>query len=196
LTEKYNIIYADPPWRYKAWSETGNYKSPERHYPTMKTEDICALPVSSIAAKDSILFMWATFPRLEDAFRVIAAWGFTYKTVAFVWLKLNKKSPGFFTGMGNWTRSNAEICLLATRGQPKRINRGVHQIIVSPLEAHSKKPDITRDKILELVGELPRVELFARQSPQGWAVWGNEVESTLPNFGTSCPEVGEAELED
>ena len=195
MTNKtYNIIYADPPWRYKAWSEKGNYKSPEKHYKTMKTEDICALPVPSIAAKDCILFLWITFPRLEDAFRVITAWGFTYKTVAFVWCKLNKKSPGFFTGMGNWTRANAEICLLATKGQPKRQSRSVHQLIVSPLEEHSKKPNIARDKIIELIGDLPRVEFFARQSPQGWDVWGNEVECDF-NFGTTCPEVGKAKEE-
>ena len=184
MTQKYNIIYADPPWRYRAWSDKGNYRSAERHYKTMKTEDICALPVSEIAADDSILFMWATFPRLEDAFQVITAWGFTYKTVAFVWCKLNKKSPGFFMGMGNWTRSNAEICLLATRGRPKRQGKGIHQLIVSPIEYHSKKPDITRDKIIELMGDLPRVELFARQSPHGWDVWGNEVECTI-NFGST-----------
>ena len=105
--------------------------------------------------------------------------GFTFKTVAFVWLKLNKKSPTWFYGLGYWTRGNAEICLLAKRGKPKRRSAGVHQFIISPVEEHSKKPDVTRDKIIELAGNLPRVELFARQKAPGWDVWGNEVDSDL-----------------
>ena len=98
--------------------------------------------------------------------------GLTFKTVAFVWLKLNKKSPTWFYGLGYWTRGNAEICLLAKRGKPQRRNAGVHQFIISPVEEHSKKPDVTRDKIIELAGDLPRVELFARQKAPGWDVWG------------------------
>jgi len=145
----------------------------------MSLDDICALPVADIAAKDSALFLWATFPMLAEALLVISAWGFTYKTTAFVWLKQNKKSPSWFYGMGNWTRSNAEICLLATKGKPQRQSRSIHQLIVSPIEAHSKKPDIAREKITDLMGDLPRVELFARQTALGWDVWGNEVESTL-----------------
>jgi N6-adenosine-specific RNA methylase IME4 len=173
---KFNIILADPPWRYTNRCGQG---VAEKHYPTMHLDEICALPVADIAAKDSALFLWATFPMLPEAFRVITAWGFTFKTVAFVWLKQNKKSPGWFYGMGYWTRSNAEICLLATKGQPKRQDKSIHQFIVSPLEAHSKKPDETRDKIVRLMGDLPRVELFARQSPPGWDVWGNEVNNTI-----------------
>jgi N6-adenosine-specific RNA methylase IME4 len=161
----------------------------EKHYPTMGIEDICALPVADIAAKDSALFLWATFPMLPEALRVIHAWGFTFKTVAFVWLKQNRKSPGWFYGMGYWTRANAEICLMATRGRPKRNDKSVHQFIISPLEAHSKKPDETRDKIVRLMGGLPRVELFARQTPPGWDVWGNEVECTVEDFWTACPKV-------
>ena len=99
--------------------------------------------------------------------------------MAFVWLKLNKKSPTWFYGLGYWTRGNAEICLLAKRGKPKRRSAGVHQFIISPVEEHSKKPDVTRDKIIELAGDLPRVELFARQKTPGWDVWGNEVDSDL-----------------
>ena len=107
------------------------------------------------------------------------AWGFTFKTVAFVWLKRNRKSPTWFYGLGYWTRGNAEICLLAKRGKPKRHSAGVHQFIISPVEEHSKKPDVARDKIVELVGDLSRVELFARQKTPGWDVWGNEVTSDL-----------------
>ena len=140
-------------------------------------------------APDSALFLWATFPQLPEALRLIEAWGFTYKSVAFVWLKKNKKADSWFYGLGFWTRGNAEICLLATKGHPKRQAANIHQFIISPIEAHSKKPDEARDKILSLMGDLPRVELFARQTPPGWAVWGNEVTPTIPDFGTHCPEV-------
>jgi len=175
----YNIIYADCPWQYKVWSKKGQGRSAENHYPTMRIEDICALPVSSIAAPDCALFMWVTFPTLPDAFKVLEAWGFTYKTVAFVWVKRNRKSPGWFWGLGHWTRANAEMCLLATKGKPKRISAKVHQIIDSPVEEHSKKPDETRRRIVELVGDLPRIELFARQTTPGWDAWGNEVKSNI-----------------
>ena len=150
----------------------------ENHYPTMSIDELCALPVAELAAKDSALFMWATFPQLPEALRLIRAWGFTYKSVAFVWLKKNKKADSWFYGLGFWTRANAEVCLLATKGHPKRQAADIHQFIISPIEAHSKKPDETRDKIVALMGDLPRVELFARQTSPGWDVWGNEVEPT------------------
>lgn len=145
----------------------------------MSIDELCALPVETLAEKDCLLFLWATFPQLPEALRLIRAWDFTFKTVAFVWLKLNKKSPTWFYGLGYWTRGNAEICLLAKRGKPKRRSAGVHQFIISPVEEHSKKPDVTRDKIIELAGDLPRVELFARQKAPGWDVLGNEVDSDL-----------------
>lgn len=172
----YNIIYADPPWRYEQRKVQG---AAENHYPTMSIDELCALPVESLAAKDCLLFLWATFPMLPEALRLIKAWGFSFKTVAFVWLKQNRKSPTWFYGLGRWTRGNAEICLLAKRGNPKRHSASVHQFIISPIEQHSKKPDVTRDKIVELAGDLPRVELFARQKIPGWDVWGNEVECDL-----------------
>jgi len=176
--QKFNIIYADPPWRYKA-STNKSLRGPERHYPTMHTADICALPVKDIAADNSILFLWATFPKIPDALEVTNAWGFSFKTVGFVWVKANKKSDSLFRGMGMWTRSNAEICLIATRGRPERINCGVHQVVISPIEEHSKKPNEVRNRIIQLMGDLPRVELFARQAPPGWEVWGNQVDSTI-----------------
>lgn len=152
----------------------------------MSLEEICALPVAEIAAKDSALFLWATFPMLPEALRVIRAWGFQYKTVAFIWLKQNRKAQTWFFGLGYWTRSNAEVCLLATRGRPRRQDKGIHQFIISPIEEHSKKPDEARERIVRLMGDLPRAELFARQETPGWDVWGNEVNSTLPTyFGSS-----------
>ena len=117
------------------------------------------MPVADLAAPDSALFLWATFPQLPEALRLIEAWGFTYKSVAFVWLKKNKKADSWFYGLGFWTRGNAEICLLATKGHPKRQAANIHQFIVSPIEAHSKKPDEARVKIISLMGDLPRVEL-------------------------------------
>ena len=175
MTGTYEIIYADPPWRYSAKKVQG---AAENHYPTMSIDELCALPVAELAAKDSALFMWATFPQLPEALRLIRAWGFTYKSVAFVWLKKNKKADSWFYGLGFWTRANAEVCLLATKGHPKRQAADIHQFIISPIEAHSKKPDATRDKIVALMGDRSRVELFARQTPPGWDVWGNEVEPT------------------
>lgn len=177
--KKYNIIYADPPWSFQVYSDKGKGRSPDKHYPTMSIEEISRLPVKEIAAADSVLFMWLTFPMLKEALRVIEEWGFVYKTVAFTWVKLNRKMQSLFWGMGYWTRSNAEICILATKGKPKRCSAGIHQIIMSPIEQHSKKPDEARDRIVNLMGDLPRIELFARQKTPGWDVWGNEVENSI-----------------
>jgi N6-adenosine-specific RNA methylase IME4 len=173
--KKYNIIYADPPWSFKHYSDKGKGRAPDNYYKCQNLEDIKKLPISNISADDCVLFMWVTYPFLEKSFEVLKAWGFTYKTVGFTWVKKNKKSDGWFWGMGYWTRSNAEICIIATKGSITRQSSSVHQIIESPIEEHSKKPDITRDKIIELVGDLPRIELFARQASKGWDVWGNEV---------------------
>lgn len=178
--KKYNIIYADPPWDYKQCNSRGTAKS---HYNTMSTEDICRLPIKDIKTDDAFLFLWATFPNITEAFKVIEAWGFTYKTAAFVWVKKNKKSNTNFWGMGAYTRANAEVCLLGiskkTKSKEQVKARNIHQIIEAPIENHSKKPDIVRDKIVQLLGDIPRVELFARQKPNGWDVWGNEVDSDI-----------------
>lgn len=145
----------------------------------MSADEICSLPVDDIAAENSVLFLWTTFPNLQESFRVIEAWGYKYSTAAFVWVKRNKKAMSWFMGLGYWTRANAEICLLATKGKSKRISKSVRQVIDSPIEHHSKKPDETRERIVELMGDLPRIELFARQKTDGWDVWGNEVESDI-----------------
>ena len=174
--KKYRIIYADPPWTFKTYSDKGKEKkSAAAHYELMSKEDICKLPVSEMAEDDCVLFLWATFPNLQDALDTITAWGFTYKTVAFTWVKRNRKSDGWFWGLGYWTRSNAEICLLATKGHPKRVSRSVHSVIDTPIEEHSKKPPIVRERICELIGDVPRIELFARQKVDGWDAWGKEV---------------------
>lgn len=173
--QNYQVIYADPPWDYQQCRLSGSAK---KHYPTMRIEELCALPVADIADRDCALFLWATFPQLPEALRLIQAWGFVYKTVAFVWLKQNRKALTWFYGLGFWTRSNAEICLLATKGHPKRQSAGIHQLVISPVERHSKKPNEVREKIVALMGNVPRIELFARQQTPGWDVWGNEVENS------------------
>jgi N6-adenosine-specific RNA methylase IME4 len=177
--EKYGIIYADPPWQYETYSKKGKGRSAENHYPTMPIQEICDLDIPQIADDDCVLFLWATCPMLGEAFRLIRAWGFKYKTVGFVWVKLNKKTPSLFWGLGYWTRANAEICLIATKGKPKRISASVHQVVITPVEQHSKKPDVVRDRIVEVMGDLPRIELFARTKTPGWDVWGNEVISDI-----------------
>lgn len=174
--KKYNIIYLDPPWTYDDECSSGE-RGAIFKYPLMTFEELMKLPVESIADKDCVLFMWVTMPLLNDIFEsgIIKHWGFTYKTNAFVWVKKNKNSIGWFWGMGNWTRSNAELCLLSTKGNPKRLDAGVHSIIDTCIEEHSKKPSETRRRIVQLCGDLPRIELFSRQRIPGWTVWGNEV---------------------
>ena len=177
--KKYKVIYADPPWAYKVWSKKGAGRSAESHYPTMDIAAIKALPVGELADKDCALFLWSTTPNLIEAFKVIKAWGFTYKTVAFVWIKTNRKSDTLFWGLGHWTRANAEFCLLATRGHPRRVSRAVHQVILSPIRRHSQKPDEARLRIEQLMGDVPRIELFARETVLGWDAWGNEIECSI-----------------
>jgi N6-adenosine-specific RNA methylase IME4 len=186
----YRIIYVDPPWFYDDKASAGKRGACYK-YPTMTTQEICALRVKKIAEKDCFLFLWITAPKIFDAQRVIKAWGFTYKTFAFVWIKTNKKynteqfsflpvnSFDSFMGMGNYTRANAEVCLLAARGKPKRINADVEQVIYSPVERHSKKPDEARKRIIRLCGDLPKIELFARQKTPGWDAWGNEIKKDV-----------------
>ena len=182
--QKYAIIYADPPWHFRTYSDAWQKQNicsrwAGKHYPLMSAEDIQRVPVRNIADRDCALFLWATFPTLPQALAVIAAWGFTYKTVAFTWVKINKKSNSLFWGAGYWTRSNAEICLLATKGKPKRVSRKVHSVLMEKVSRHSEKPSEARKRIVELIGDLPRLELFAREKAKGWDVWGNEVKSDV-----------------
>lgn len=136
--KKYSVIYADPPWSFKTYSDKGKDRSAERHYPTMKKEDIQALPINTIAAEDSVLLLWVTAPCLIEGIELISAWGFTYKTVAFTWIKQNKRNDGIFTGMGYYTRSNAEFCLLATKGKVlERKSHSVSSVVISHIERHS-----------------------------------------------------------
>jgi site-specific DNA-methyltransferase (adenine-specific) len=173
--KKYNIIYADPPWSYKDKRD----KHPRicggalSHYQTMNLEDIKKLNLPT--DNNCMLFLWATFPNMQEALDVIKAWGFTYKTLGFSWIKTNKKNGKPFFGIGYYTKSNCEVCLIGVKGKPIKISNYVSSVIIAPKETHSKKPDCVRDKIVELCGDIPRLEMFARQKTEGWDVWGNEV---------------------
>lgn len=186
----YSVILADPPWMFHTYSGKGKIRSAERHYDTMTLDMIKALPVEQLAAPDCALFLWAVWPELPGALDVIAAWGFAYKTVGFVWVKTSRQrvDPGapLHTGMGYWTRANTEACLFAIRGNPHREDRGVHQVIMSPVGKHSRKPQETHRRIERLMGG-PYLELFGRQPMPGWTVWGNDIERGL--FHSNIPEL-------
>ena len=175
INKKYSVIYADPPWSFKTYSNKGKDRSPEKHYNVMNFKDICNLPVNKIANDNSVLLMWVIDPLLDKAFEVINAWGFKYKTVGFTWAKTNRKSEGYFTGLGYWTRGNPEMCLLATKGKPKRISKSVPQLVVEQRREHSRKPDIMYNHIENLL-EGPYIELFARTQRNGWDSWGNQID--------------------
>ena len=173
--KKYNIIYADPPWSYND-KMSGHSFSLEHEYETMSLEWIKSLDVAKLAEKDCILFLWAVSPQLPEAIEVMQAWGFTYKTVAFCWSKVTKnKKP--VSNLGRWTMGNVELCLLGVRGKPNkfRVDKSVKQLVVAERTVHSKKPDEVRERITQGFGDLPRIELFARQVVNGWDCWGNEV---------------------
>lgn len=171
--KKYDVIYADPPWRYQDKKCNG---ACALHYDTMKIQDIKDLPVKELAAKDCVIFMWITYPMLKEGIELMEAWGFKYKTIGFQWIKLNKSGKGKFFGLGRWNRGNTEACFIGTRGKPSRKSNKVSQIIEEVIGPHSQKPEVVRDKIRELMGaELNYIELFARQHSEGWDCWGNEV---------------------
>ena len=166
---KYNIIYADPPWQYFE----GGYKNQSQHYNTMEFSDIKDLKIQEIAADNCILFLWITDPMLIKLKELLTAWGFKYSTVGFYWVKKTKQDKWAF-GLGNWTRANPEICIIATKGSIERKDASIPKLVIDEIGEHSKKPDIVRDKIVQLVGKLPRIELFARKKTQGWETWGNQ----------------------
>jgi N6-adenosine-specific RNA methylase IME4 len=186
---RYGLIYADPPWTFATYSKKGKGRSAEAHYDCMPLADIKTLPVADWAAADCVLLLWATDPLLDKALEVIRGWGFVYKTVGFYWVKQNRsapragEAPGFFTGLGFWTRANPELCLLATRGHPHRRSRNVKKLIVSPRREHSRKPEEAYARI-EALCEGPYLELFARAPRPGWDSWGQErdgfVDGNLP----------------
>jgi site-specific DNA-methyltransferase (adenine-specific) len=171
--KKYDIIMADPPWSYNDQALAGN-RGASQKYEVLPIHTVKNMPVGKLAKDNSFLFLWTTFPMIDEALQVMKAWGFEYKTVAFTWVKKNKNGTNFM-GMGSYTRANAEICLLGKRGKPKVISHSVKQIIESIPEKHSKKPDEVRNKIVELCGDLKKIELFARYQVPKWDCFGNEL---------------------
>lgn len=186
----YGAIVADPPWYFRTRTTVVSDRDPQRHYPVMGVADIEALPVKQLAAPDCHLFLWCTGPCLPQAFSVITAWGFRYSGVAFTWVKLKRShnamqlrmlptaESDLHVGLGFTTRKNAEFCLLARRGNAKRVAKNVREIILSPVREHSRKPEEFRDRVEAYVGPGIRIaELFARSSRPGyWEAWGNEVD--------------------
>jgi len=180
--KQYNIIYADPPWEYKESGTglRGTADLDKRYKGVMTIQDICDLSIKEISDNNCILWLWVTFPRLEQGLKVIKEWGFKYYGLGFNWIKMNKKNKlTIFWGMGYYTRQNSEICLIGMKGKLKPLVRNIHSVIHYPVMHHSKKPDMIKDKIVNIIGDLPRIELFAREKTDGWDVWGNEVESDI-----------------
>lgn len=175
--KKYDIIYADPPWLYNRRNNQNTKfgKGAIGHYPLMTYHDIERLPIPQIASENCALFLWTTFPYLDKQIKLFEKWGFDYKTLGFSWIKTNPKNENPFFGIGYYTKSNCEVCLLGVRGKMKPITNKVSSCVISPRREHSRKPDEVRDRIVELFGDRPRIELFARQQFPGWDCWGNEV---------------------
>lgn len=174
--KKYSVIYADPPWHYND-KRTGKKLSggAVNHYPLMKLPELKALPIGDLAEDNCMLFIWVTFPNLKEGLELIEAWGFTYKTLGFSWIKTNKRDGKPFFGIGYYTKSNCEVCLIGVKGKPIKVSNSVSSAVISPRMEHSKKPDSVREDIVRLCGNVPRIELFARQEVEGWDCWGNEV---------------------
>lgn len=172
--KKYNIIYADPPWTYPKTGGTKNSRGmAKQFYDTMDIEEIKRLPIPDITAENAVLFLWCTYPQLLNGLEVIKAWGFEYFGLGFEWIKKTKTGKDFF-GMGYWTRANPECCLLATKGKPKPVRHDIRQLLYAERQEHSRKPIEIRERIVRLCGDLPRIELFARQEACGWDCWGDE----------------------
>lgn len=188
VAQKYQIIYADPAWSYNKKVGQG---IADDIYTTMSTNDIKKLPIRYLSHKDCFLFIWVTFPMLQDGLDVIKAWGFEYKTLGWSWIKTNKRQDltqlsfiptdfiDSFFGIGHYTKSNCELCLIGKKGHPVIIDNTISSTLISPRRQHSRKPDEVRNMIVRLCGDLPRVELFARQKTEGWDVWGNEVTESI-----------------
>lgn len=186
----FGAIYIDPPWNFEPYADSGAGKNATRHYDCMSINEIKELPIGHFASKNCVLFMWVTDPMLKRGIEVMAHWGFEYKTVAFTWVKLNKRWQNillkmikltgipllerlFFMGTGYWTRANPEMCLLGVNGHPVRRNCGVRQLIIEPIREHSRKPERIYSDIEKLV-DGPYLELFARKKHPSWDSWGNE----------------------
>lgn len=192
LEHGYGTIYLDPPWRFTAYNkaDAGNRAPP---YPTMAMEEIAALPIVELAARNCWLYCWTSGPYMQHTMDIMRGWGFRYSTQAFTWVKMKRSGEGFHKGLGMTTRKNTEIVLLGKLGSPPVVSRPdellvtdadgdqVHETATnySPLREHSRKPDDIRTRI-EAMARGPRIELFARQCLPGWEAWGNETGKWAP----------------
>lgn len=182
--KKYNIVYADPAWSFSSRQlqkyNGKRFRSLDVEYESHPIEDFSRLNVSDKTARDCALFMWTTDAHLEDALKLIKSWGFKYKTIAFIWQKKTKNKKQIAT-LGAWTMKNCELCLLATKGTMLKYKKSnsIYQLQEAIREGHSKKPRLFADLIVRLFGELPRIELFARDKKEGWDAWGNEIKSDI-----------------
>lgn len=175
---RYGVILADPPWRFRTWSETNQHRTASKHYSLMTLDEIACLPICDLAAPSCALFLWVINPMLPHALSVIERWGFKFKTVAFTWAKTSPTTqktwaPKYHVGLGYWTRANTEMCLLAVRGTPKRIAKDVRQLIVAPRRQHSRKPDEIYSSVSRLLAG-PYLDLFSREHREGWDSFGFE----------------------
>jgi len=178
--KKYNIIYADPPWDFRDMK--GTSFGIGKQYPTLKDKELAALPIKNITTKDCILFMWTTHAHIESAIKIAKCWGFKYITIGFEWFKSLKMDKPVCM-IGHWTTGGAiELCLLFKKGHPKRICKTVPRLVFQRRTEHSHKPEEVRKRIIQLMGDLPRIELFAREHIQGWDVWGNEAPDEITGF--------------
>lgn len=187
--KQYNVIYADPPWQYGSKSKVNDYQGESTHgvqskleeaYDTMTIKEIKGLNVKEMIADDCACFLWVTDSHLKEGIEVLEAWGFKYKTIAFNWIKKTSKG-NTFVNVAPWTLKSSEICLLGTRGAMTKYkkNNSVRQLIEAERTKHSKKPLEVADRIVELFGDVPKLEMFARDKKESWDVWGNEVENSI-----------------
>ena len=173
----FDVVLADPPWLFQNYSEAGEEKNANQHYPCMPIDEICAMPVEMLAAKDAALFMWATIPMLPEALRCVTAWGFTYKSLC-PWVKQSRSGESLAFGPGYWWRAAAELLVFATRGEPSRADtkaaRSIRNVIIAPVREHSRKPPDAHITAETWFPEARKIELFAREARKGWIAWGNE----------------------
>lgn len=173
--KKHTLIYADPPWTYRDKANDGE-RGAGHKYQTMTIADICRLPVWDLAAENCLLAMWWVPTQPAEALKVMDAWGFRLMTMkGFTWHKTNKHKGNSAIGMGHMTRANSEDCLFAVRGKlPERLDASICQHVTAPRMEHSAKPPAFRDLLVRLLGDVPRCELFSRDSVPGWDMWGDQ----------------------
>ena len=181
MTNKpFDVVLADPPWKFEFWNEdTAELRGAVLHYPVMELDALKRLDIESLVARDAALFMWGIWSHLPQVLELIGAWGFEYRTLAFVWIKAKPSGFGFYQGMGYYTRRNTEPCLLGVRGSMPVQAHDVSELIYAPVREHSRKPDQQYEKIDRLYPEARKLELFARRKQPGWSTWGNEVEKDV-----------------